>query len=199
MDKSIGILLRGASLINLPTIIDKFDTCFIVSWIEELNIFGNHIIGKNIIQYTNSSELDIHPKEVYKKFSIDKVIFPFTKSMLTKNKKLPSFYRKKGIKEVEFLPEKYKKMTLKIRNTGVTCIFYVSEFLKPEEIWIIGLDFYKEDYMVKKNKPRDIIKSKKNKMIKRFIDIVKSFPEIQYNVVTLYKKLPKLKNLKVIN
>jgi hypothetical protein len=107
-------------------------------------------------------------------------------------------YQRRGVKELEFLDERYRPVTEKIKNTGVCCIFYVSEVVRPKTIWIIGLEFYKENYLVKENYPHQRPKTEKIKLEDSFIQIVRDYPNIQFNLVTYYKGLPKIKNLEIL-
>lgn len=208
MNNSVGILLRGGSLEQLPTIIDNFETCFVINWYKEYDKLGKYLLGKNVIQYNNLKHNALLPKEMYAKFNITNVTVPYCKSMLTQKSVAECFERlierlkENGIKEINFLPEEYiKELEPRPRNSGLTCIFYASQVLKAKEIWIIGLDFYSVGpiYMVRESK--DIpgrFKSIRKKMIKRFTKYVKAFPSVQYNIVSYHREFPKLDNLNVL-
>lgn len=200
MPNDIGILLRGKSLEKLPLIADKFDACYIVNnFKEEIEMFVGHIEGKSLVQFANSL-LKPTPlkKDQYGRFNIDTVQFSFTKSMYKRKKDLIKFYHALGVKNVRYLPDKYEKTTRGISNTGVCCIFYVSEVIKPKRIWITGLEFYRENYLVKENYPHQLAKTKKINLVDSFINIVKKYPHIEYNLITYYKKLPKIDNLNIL-
>lgn len=199
MPSDVGILLRGKSLEKLPQIADKFDDCYIVNTFDqEIDMFEKHIKDKNIIHFVNSMTDVILPAEQYKKFNIDKIHFSFTKNMYTRKINIVDMYRKRGIKEINFLDDKYEKITRGISNTGVCCIFYVSEFIKPKRIWVVGLEFYHENYLIKKNLPHQLKKHKKIDMVGSFVNIVKKYPHIEYNLITYYEKLPELANLNIL-
>lgn len=198
---SVCLLLRGKSLGRLPSVCGKFKDCYILNdWKEEIRIFGKYLCGKNITHFANSMSTSMLTAEDYRRFGIDKVVFPFTRRALEKRKKcfLIDWYNRRGIKTVEFMPEKYAAMTKGIKNTGVCCIFYVSEFIKPKTVWILGLDFYHRNYLVKANEPHQLAKAKRIGLVNSFVDIVKRYPHIEYNLVTYYKKLPKIKNLNIL-
>ncbi len=200
MPSDIGILLRGKSLEKLPQIADKFDDCYIVNNFEqEIEMFGEHIKEKNIVQFANSM-LKPTPlkKDQYKRFNIDIVQFSFTKAMYKRKKDLIKFYKGLGVKNIRYLDSNYEAISRSISNTGVCCIFYVSEFIKPKRIWMVGLEFYRENYLVKKNYSHQLNKTKKIGLIDSFIDIVKKYPHIEYNLITYYKKLPKIDNLNIL-
>jgi len=200
MPDDIGILLRGKSLEKVPLIVDKFDDCYIVNNFEqEIEMFGEHIKEKNIVQFANSM-LKPTPlkKDQYKRFNIDIVQFSFTKAMYKRKKDLIKFYKGLGVKNVRYLPDKYEKITRGISNTGVCCIFYVSEIIKPKRIWITGLEFYRENYLVKNNYSHQLAKTKKIDLVGSFVNIVKKYPHIEYNLTTYYEKLPELDNLNIL-
>lgn len=198
---NIGILLRGKSIEKLSFISDNFKKCFIVNdWNKEIRIFESLLKDKEITQFSNSMGDPILLHSQYKRFEISKVIFAFTKSMLEQRKAwILKKYRERGILSFEFLDEKYKERTKQIRNTGVCAIFYAAEVLKAKNIWIAGLEFYKENYLVKPNYPHQRPKTEKIKLEESFIRIVEENQMINFNLVTYYKGLPKLKNLHMID
>jgi hypothetical protein len=63
---------------------------------------------------------------------------------------------------------------------------------------MVGLEFYLSDYLVKKNYPHQLQKTKKINLVDSFIKIVKDHPNIEYNIVTYFKELPKLDNLNIM-
>ena len=195
--ENIGILLRGKSIENLSVISDKFERCFIVNdWNKEIKIFENQLRDKDIAQFSNSMHETILLHSQYKRFEINEVFFAFTRSMLERRKLgILKAYQERGIEYVGFLDEKYKERTKQIRNTGVCAIFYAAEVLKAKNIWIAGLEFYKENYLVKPNYPHQRPKTEKIKLEESFIKIVEEYPQINFNLVTYYKGLPKLPNL----
>ena len=93
------------------------------------------------------------------------------------------FYNSLGIEKIEYLPEEYRDITKTIRNTGICCIFYVSEIIRPTTIWIAGLDFYRGNYLVKDNSSHHLLKSKKIDIVGSFVRIVKDHPDIEYNLI----------------
>lgn len=204
--KDFGILLRGKSLEKSHLILDKFDYCMLVNNFKiELNKYVKHIVGKNIVHFVNAmTSASLTPKQ-YKKLGIKKVQFSFTK----KHKDNPhsskridgviKYYNKLGLNlKLEYTPNPLYKKIFNIHNTGVACVLYVSEYIKPDNIWLAGLDFYQTNYLVKETTSKQKEKTKKIDMIGSFINIVKSHPNIKYNVISYYDKFPKLKNLNII-
>ena len=197
--KNVGILLRGKSIEKLPLIKDKFNDCYIVnSWKKEIEIFRDYLKNKNIIHCVNSMKDASLTKKQYCEFNIKNVLFAFTKSMYNRKYDIKKYYIKKGIKNFEYVHEKYIDKIMDIKNTGVNCIFYMSEIVKPKIIWIVGLDFYRESYLIKQNASHQLEKSKKIKLIDSFINIVNAHPNINYVIITYFKNLPKLNNLRTL-
>lgn len=195
-----GILLRGKSLEQLRLIKDNFQHCFIVNdWKKEIEIFSDDLKGKYITQFSNSMHECVLSKEQYKRFGIEKVIFAFSEKMIPERKRdIISHYKSKGLITI-FLKEAFESIAKNIRNTGVLSIFYAAEILKAKNIWIVGLEFYKEPYLIKPNYPHQIGKVKKIKLQESFIEIVKNNPETSFYLVTYYKDLPLLSNLHIVN
>lgn len=197
--KNIGVLLRGKSLEKFPLIKNKFQTCYIVnSWKVEIEMFKNILMDKHIIHCVNSLTNACLDNQQYKQFNIDNILFAFTKSMYKRNCNIEEYYSKKGIINFEYFDEKYKNQVLNIHNTGVACIFYVSEKIKPDIIWISGLDFYYKDYIIKKNSDYQLEKSKKIKLIDSFLHIVRTHPRIKYVLATYIEHLAKPDNLEIL-
>lgn len=198
----VGILLRGKSLEHIALIHDKFKDCYIVNGCgEEIDMFEQYIKGKNIVHFVNSGSRSIlFNKRQYGKYNINQAIFSFTKRMITAARmiKLRDLYASYGVSKFNYIPEKYRGIVESIRNTGVNCIFYVSEILKPKRIWLAGLDFYYENYLIKENSEHHLPKSKKIDLTGSFVKIVKNHPNIEYNLVTYCKELPKINNLTIL-
>ena len=196
----VGILLRGKSLEKLFLIHNKFDKCYIVNtFTTELGIIEEYVRNKSIAHFVGgTTNCALQSKKQYRKFNIKEVQFSFTKSMHARKFTLIRFYNSLGIEKIEYLPEEYRDITKAIRNTGMCCIFYVSEIIQSTTIWIAGLDFYRENYLIKDNSSHQLLKSKEINMVGSFVKIVKDHPDIEYNLVTYYKELPKLGNLNIL-
>ena len=203
--ENFGILLRGKSLENLHMIIDKFDDCYIVGpWIEELKILSELLKGKHIIQFVNSLLKGRLEREQYKEFNITEVNFGYIHDMIMnkgpipgKNKKdLLDGYISFGVKKFEWLPDKHVGIMSDSHNTGITSIFNAAEIVKAKNIWIIGLDFYKNDYLTRITQEKN--KGKADRLIRTFLKIVENYPQVNFNLLTYYKELPKYPNLHII-
>lgn len=202
--KNFGILLRGQSLKRLDLIYKQFDDCFIVNDFKvELRFCENFLKNKNITHVVNGMKSAALTQRQYKKFNINNIQFAFTKKHLDnkhwkrKIKMVEEYYKSTGLK-IEYIPNKYYEDTLRIRNTGVVSVLCASEIIKSKNIYIIGLDFYYSDYMVKKNAPHHLDKSKEIDLYGSFIKIVEEHPNLQYHVLSNHKNFPKLSNLNII-
>lgn len=204
--KNFGILLRGKSLEKANLILSEFNDCIIVNNFKvELSHYVESLKEKNIIHFVNampSTRLNISQ---YKKLNIKTIQFSFTKKQRDNkhsNKKIGtiiSYYKSLNLNlNLHYAPDKLNEKISNIHNTGVTGILWVSECLKPENIWIAGLDFYENNYMVKKNASHQKKKSKDIDLFGSFIKIIKDNPNINYNLISYYKKFPKLENLNII-
>ena len=61
-----------------------------------------------------------------------------------------------------------------------------------------GFSSNKEPYLIKPNYSHQREKTEKIKLEESFITIVKNYPQINFNLVTYYKGLPKIPNLHVV-
>ena len=206
MIENVGILLRGKSLENLEKISDKFRTCFIVNdFKEELEMFRSLLKDKHIFHFANSMRDAALQRDQYRDFRIKTIMFSFTETMAmeSKNKKknprvLEDHYRSLGLTNIHFLPSILENTTKSIKNTGLSCIMYVSKFIRTPNIWIAGLDFYESDYLVKENFKYQRQKAKDIKMIESFVKIVRAHPNITYHLSSRhYEGLPSMENLRV--
>jgi len=202
--KNFGILLRGKSLNKLNLISDKFDDCFIVNDFKiEFSFCEKFIKDKNIIHFVNSMRSASLYKNQYEKLGVKNIQFAFTKKHLEnkhwkkKIKIAEEYYKSIGFKP-SYIDNKYYEKALKIRNTGMVSILHASEIIKPKNLWIIGLDFYYSNYLVKKNFSHQLGKSKEINLYGSFIEIVGEHPKINYYLLSNYKKFLKLPNIKIV-
>jgi len=188
---NVGILLRGKSLTRVKSIHKTFNCCYIVNdFKKEIRKVEPYIKGKEIIHVVNSMD-DAGLRRVdYKDFNIKKMVFAFTREMYKRSRPIERHYKKMGVPNHEYFPDSYTERLLQTRNTGLNSILYVSDIIRPKNIWIVGLEFYQEDYLVKKNSKHHSKKAKKIKMIETFLDIVREHPNISYYMITYCKELP---------
>jgi hypothetical protein len=196
---------------DLEKISHEFTECYIVNdFKRELDLIVEQLKNKKIHHFVNSMAKASLQKKQYKNFGIKSLQFSFTKNMAIKQgektgehqkkpKGLRKHYEHLGLTSIKFLPNEHEKITRSIRNTGICCISYVSEFIRPSNIWIAGLDFYESDYLVKRNYKYQKKKAKQIKMVESFIKIVKKHPHITYHLVSYHhKNLLSIENLKLL-
>lgn len=192
-NKRVAILLRGESIRKIPEIADEFDLCFLINWRKmEFDLFGDYIMNKNIILYSNLKHTKYYRTEmdIFEKYNIDSFGYPYPYNMLGKDR-LDKFIEKlknHGVSNFYPLPEEYiDELILRPRNTGITCILYCAGVIKFKEIWICGLDFYFDEYKyvdeIKKSNRREV---RLNNMLYRFTRYMKEFKDIRFNVVSNY-------------
>lgn len=202
--KNFGILLRGKSLENINLILNNFNNCMIVNNFKiELSKFSKYFKEKNIIHFVNSMKSASLTQDQYKEFNINKIQFSFTKKhrndlhSLKRINSIINYYKELNL-DFNYSPNNLYEQIFNIHNTGVSSILYVSEILQPKNIWIIGLDFYQNDYMIKKNQSHQQKKSNDIDLVGSFLKIINNHQNINYNLISYYKNFPKLKNLNLI-
>ena len=100
---------------------------------------------------------------------------------------LPEFLLKWNLffRPYENYPNEY---FFKHPNTGVQAVIYAAEIHQPERLFVVGLDFYQDDYLYRRDvsNPLDVQqkKIKRCHMIEHFVDVVKAFPGIEWHIVT---------------
>jgi hypothetical protein len=203
---SIGILCRGKSLECLKEVTSRFNSCFLVNdWGTELKIFSKYLLGKKIVHFMNADKNTLLSHKQYEKFRIDHGLLTWTRKHLMPGKgkvnlpKAVAEYQK--FVTVSFLPDEYYQACRDIGNSGVLCALIVTELFKPKEVWVVGLDFYSQPYLIK---PRtkdqwDDIKKRNlvRKLHNRFIRVVKAHRDVQYHLVTCYSEVKPQENLEV--
>lgn len=218
--KSVTLLCRGESL-NYINDLPQTNHCVLV------NAFHYELEQKSIHDYVSSCDIVTHvlsvaayfptagANKIYKKYNFDKIIVPYVKEVAPHIPKgILNIEGPTGILPVEYLNDINKKDMIshpRYAFTSPTCgldaLLYCVNQLKPDNINIIGLDFYdasgyftnshgrKEnevtrDYAIKRGEPT-------NKMQEFFINVVKNNVGIQFNLHTLSEIKNKQKNLKI--
>jgi len=156
--ENFAVLLKGKSLEILPKYIQCFNKCFIVSDFEyELPIIGKHIMGMEIVHFTNRYHQSSLKKSTYYEYSIKHI--QLGQSFRINHYRLIRTYIyhkiKNNILKVHLLPNKLNKFDenlppeyfYKFPNTGLLAVLYALEIIKPKNLWIFGLDFYSADYL----------------------------------------------------
>lgn len=160
--ENFGIILKGKSIEKLPKIYKEFGDCFIANnFDKEIEIIGDCLLNKNIVHFSNRSFRTAPLKpENYKKLGIKEVQL-YKNSALWDKRLLYIIYlyQSFGLRTV-FLPKQLLKVSgsmfgsgfeKKFPNTGLLAIWYALEIIKPKKLWIVGLDFYQSDYLVRRD------------------------------------------------
>ena len=215
--KDFGVILKGASVARIDTVSDNFEHCYMVNNFDrninnadsEYSIVAPVLKGKNIVHFVNRLNTAPLLPEHYKELGITEI--QFTKceydSMISQMRGL---YESYGL-NCHLLPEEllgyndffagtgnYAK---KHPNTGVLAIIYAAHILKPKNLWVVGLDFYQNDYLFRRpwQAPLKQQKAKMDRtnMVEHFIDVVRRNPNVNFKMVT-NASLPSVKNLEIV-
>ena len=209
--ENFAVILKGASVQRLPNVSQNFDNCFMVNNFDrnidndnsEWSIVAPELKGKKIVHFVNRLETAPLLPEHYKELNIEHV--QFTKSELDERLVyMKGYYEKCGLK-CHLLPEElidynmffkdkyYRKpgdsdYTKKHPNTGVIAKIYAAHILKPKNLWIVGLDFYQNDYLFRRpwQTPLELqqLKMKNTDMVSHFMDIVTKNTDVNFKLVT---------------
>lgn len=209
--ENFGVVLKGASLSRLSEISNQFQHCFIVNNnnLEYKNL-SKFLVNKEIVHFVNRSKTAPLKRKYYNELKINNI--QFNKSELDEEiVKVKKIYEKFGL-TCHMLPEELLNYNSyffgkgnydrKHPNTGVLSIIYAAHILKPQRLWIIGLDFYESDYLYRRrwNNPLSDQREKMEKLdiSGQFIKLVKDNPNIKFNLITNSSSLPKINNLKIM-
>lgn len=205
--KNYGILFRGKSLEKVSQITNNFYDCMIVNNFErEFELIGKYLSNKKIDQIVNMKTDSCLLDETIKKFNVEciQLSFPEKHDQLEKNKRrvrrsqqMLEYCKNRNLR-TRFLPDHLFKKSMEMRNTGLTGLLCVSDQLKPENIWLVGLDFYRSDYLTRKLLDGQFENSLKLKMTDSFMNIVNGYKHINYHILSYCRELKTKDNLEVI-
>jgi len=219
-----AVILKGGSIKELGKIYKNFTDCLIVNkFDEELDLIGKYLKDKNIVHLVNKSKTAILSKDNYQKYNINEILL-YKDSTLKDYELFLKIYRMKamGLKTV-FLPKnlleksgdlfgknghykinnkKYNlDFTKKFPSTGFLAIYYALKVIKPKNLWIIGLDFYQKDYLVRRswNTPINVMQKKMEKINGHNIieTWISKFPNTIFNIHTYFDGFNQQKNLRL--
>lgn len=213
--ENFAILLKGQSLELITKYIDRFQSCLIVSdYDDELELIGKYLLDKEIIHFTNRSKQSSLSRKSYQKFNIKHIqtgqVFRAGHFRL-----IETFihYKKMFLGlNVHSLPEvllKYhdcfgEKYGLKFPNTGILSLIYTLEIIRPQNLWIFGLDFYSSNYMTTQTQATSLTLEQQAEKIDRLglqdfvFSLFEKFSETKINVASYYKDWPKIANITLL-
>lgn len=221
---NFGVICKGKSLERLTLVSDNFTDCFIVNYFEkELEKFSNIFQSKNIIQFVNRRGTIRMPKRIYEKFNITELQYNLPERIKGQKTELVDKKTKKRLREysefnlkLNFLPEELlvwnkffrpyenypNEYTFKHPNTGIQACIYAAQIVRPKNLYIIGLDFYQDDYLYRREVCNPLkVQQKKMKrchMIEHFEFVINSFIDINWFIVTNYKRLKHKDHVKLL-
>jgi len=223
--KNFGVVLKGSSIEKIDQINNKFSNCFIVNkFDEELDLIGHYLEGKNIVHLVNKSKTAVLEKSYYEKYNIKEILL-YKENVLRdlelwykiyklRSMGLTTVFLTKGLlKDSEKMFGKgghYKvnntyhelNFTKKFPNTGFLAIYYALEVIRPKNLWIIGLDFYQKDYLVRRdwNTPINVMQKKIEKIngYKTIENWIKKYKNTQFNILTYFDGFKPQKNLTLL-
>ena len=210
--KNFGILCKGRSILDLPEIEKKVDTCYIVNNFDnELFHFETIFKKKKIIHFVNRLRTAALKKNTYRYFKINRIQMAtpfnlFDKNFMKSYLTYKYFCLKVSTMSKEVLHQfhytgndAYKN---KFPNTGIFSILYASEILKIKNIYIVGLDFYTDNYLYKSKttNPVEITHQRflNLKIIEFFLDFIEKKSDTNFFLRTNYQFTYKPKNLILI-
>ena len=208
--EDFGIILKGSSVSRLSEVSNNFNHCFIVNNNNlEFKNLAPLIKGKQIVHFVGRGKNAALKRRFYNELEIKNV--QFNKAELDdKIERMIKLYNSYGM-TCHMLPKElipynaffsgvgdYKT---KHPNTGVLSIIYGAHIIKPKKLWIIGLDFYESDYLVRRRGVTPL-KDQRNKMERlnlsgQFIKLVEDNPNIDFQLIT-NANLSKVKNLNIL-
>ena len=212
---NFAVLLKGSSLENIYKYYKNFDKCFIVSdYDDELMHVGKFLKGKDIAHFTNRSKQSSLSKINYKKLNIKHIqtgqVFRVNHFRLFE----AYFHYKKMMVnlKVHALPETLLKFhgdfgveyDLKFPNTGILALIYTLEIIKPKVLWVFGLDFYSQPYMVEQSQGTTLdLEQQQYKLDKLNLPtyvsgLFQKYPETKIMMASYYGKWPEIQNMELI-
>jgi len=209
---NFGIILKGKSIEKLPQIANEFSDCFIVNNFDpEIEAIGNYLLNKNVVHFASRQMTTPLQSENYKKLNIKEI--QLTKSSVLNDRGYLyaiSHYHSLGLRTV-FLPKEIIRISKnlfglvfkkKFGNTGLLAIYYVLTVIKPRNLWIVGLDFYQADYLVRRsyNTPIEAQreKMKQIKAVEVVQNWIKEFPNVNFNIATYFDGFEPQHNLNIL-
>lgn len=209
--ENFGILINNQSLEKLPKVAKNFNDCFIINNFDtEFDIIGNHLLGKNIIQFSNRmyGTTPLNPAH-YKNYGIKEIQFYKYNSLLDYRLLYLLYkYQLLGLSTV-FLPKYIDVSGLifgpsfknKFPSTDLCAIYYALEIIRPKNLWIIGLDFYEHGYLTR-NVDNALVERKRKKLKKANAhnvvnEWIRYYKDVNFNIVTYYKGFKHRNNLNI--
>lgn len=209
--ENFGVILKGKSVEKIGNVYHNYNDCFIVNnFDKEIELLEEYLVAKNTVHFVNRLMTAPLTPGNYKKMGITDIQLSKVSDEGDRAlKKAIKHYKSLGL-NTHFLPGRLLRFTSdfgseyakKYPQTGVLAVIYALDVIRPRNLWIIGLDFYQADYLVRRPHQTPIEKQRAKMeridMVNTFINILKSYPEVNVSMVTYYEGLPELKNLNIL-
>jgi len=210
--ESFAVLLKGKSLEQLHKYDKEFEQCFLVNnFDEEIKLVGDSLFDKRCVHFANRLMTAPLKPENYKKLNITDIQLSKVSACRDRRLKLiVDHYKSLGL-NVHFLPKKLlefnrnfgREYARKYPNTGILAIIYTLQMLQPKTLWIVGLDFYQSDYLVRRvhQNPIDLQREKIRRinLVKVTAGIFAQYPDTKINMVSYYKGFPAPPNVEILS
>lgn len=161
--ENFGLIMKGRSLENIDKIYKNFDHGYIMNNFDlEMEKYGKYLEDKKLVHFVNNLFTAHMTKENYKKLNIKNI--QMGSNFFFNIKFLRAWWRYKLLNlNVYFMDRQFNnkdshfnsffegRYRLKFPNLGVLAICYTLDVIRPKKLWICGLDFYKEDYVFRRN------------------------------------------------
>ena len=209
--ESFGVILKGKSIEKIDRVYCNYDDCFIVNnFDKEIGLLERYLVNKNTVHVVNRLMTAPLTPSNYKKMGITDI--QLSKDSARGDPMLRTaigHYKSLGLR-VHFLPERLLRFNRyfgpeyanKHPNTGILAIAYALDIIRPKNLWIVGLDFYQADYLVRRPHQSPIEKQrekmKRLDLVNVFVDILKKYPDVNVNMVSYYDGFPTLENLNIL-
>jgi len=209
--ESFAVLGKGQSLLELEKYHNEFRHCFLVNnFDEEIPIIGSHLRDNQCVHFVNKLKTAVMRREHYRDLDIRHVQYCVSKVWGDRTLLGPALrYRINGLKTHK-LPKQLlrhnknfgKGYELKAPNTGLLALWYALEIIQPKILWVIGIDFYEADYVVRRPWANPI-EVQRDKMSRLDIpgEVGRAFschPGIAINMVTKYSQFQSAKNVRLL-
>ena len=90
----------------------------------------------------------------------------------------------------------------KFANTGLLAIYYALKIIKPRNLWIIGLEFYQNDYLERRtyHPPIEVLQDKMKRV--NAVGVankwIKEHPNITFNILSYFNGFKPQRNLRLL-
>lgn len=207
---NFGLILRGHSLEKINLVADKFKDFLIVNnFDKEVKVTGKYLQKKRGVQLVNMELSAKCTRKNYSLLGINDIMFSRREEEGHRKAKVGA-YTSIGLRTHFTPPQVWKYLKdypraedrKKFPNTGMLGFAYCVYYLKPRNLWIVGLDFYHADYLFRRPHQTVFAKQRRmtdsNELVKVFIKTVKRNPKVNFHIVTYCEELPNLPNLEIL-